>query len=293
MKAFDYTVHAIIKPVTSVMSKMLPFSSGPERRLIDAMCYSALEGGKFWRPKLAYFVCNFYKLPENIATHIGAAVEFMHAGSLIHDDLPCMDDAATRRGQPSCHAEFDEATSVLAGSALYLLAIETLTHPYLIVTDMVRSQLIQCLVQNAGARGMMGGQMHDVLGVARTPEEIVTMHQLKTGALLSFCCVAPGIVAEVDSAEHSFLLALGEKIGILYKLVDDLLDLRPSEVTGKTSERDQDRATYVTVLGEEQTKKQAISLAQHVTEELLLKPYNTKDVSEMVTEILFQADLTL
>lgn len=293
MREFDQTVHTIIKPVTQVMSKMLPFSSGPERQLIDAMCYSSLDGGKFWRPTLAYFVCQFYDLPVNVSSHIGAAVEFMHAGSLAHDDLPCMDDADMRRNKPSCHCAFDEETAVLAGGALYVLAIEALIHQDLNVSSDVRCALIASLVRHAGARGMMGGKMHDLLGNANTPEALVSMHQLKTGALLSFCCEAPGIVAQVPQNTQDFLCGLGEQIGVLYQIVDDLIDLQPVAFKGKTSVRDQDAATYATVLGKEKTQAQAMALARGIVRELDEQPHDTSKIIQMIENILDQVGLSV
>lgn len=293
MNEFDQTVHTIIKPVTRVMSKMLPFSAGPERQLIDAMCYSSLDGGKFWRPTLVYFVCALYKLPADVSSHIGAAVEFMHAGSLVHDDLPCMDNADMRRGKPSCHRAFDEETAVLAGGALYTLAIETLTHKDLNVSSDVRCALIASLVHHAGARGMMGGQMHDLLGGAQTPEDLISMHQLKTGALLSFCCEGPGIAAQVSQNTKDFLRGLGEQIGVLYQLVDDLIDLHPPKLKGKISARDTQAATYVTILGKEKTQNQACALARGIVYELNEQPYDTSKIIHMISTILDQVGLSL
>ncbi len=232
-------------------------------RLLDAMRYSLLAGGKRIRPALlleCYAACGG-KRPE-IAMPAALAIECIHTYSLIHDDLPCMDDDDLRRGNPTCHKQFDEATAVLAADALQTLAFELLASSAL--DAVVRCKLMCKLATAAGCQGMVGGQMldmqadngdedMDILAVER-------IHLHKTGALLSWCCEAGALLAEADKSQLNACSRYGKAVGLLFQIADDILDVTASSSTlGKSVGKDvaQNKATYVSVLGLQRAREVA------------------------------------
>ena len=248
----DLQVHA--DAVEALLLEVLPSASGPQAKLHEAMRYATLDGGKRLRPFLVASSAKLFQVPPHRALRVGAAIELIHSYSLIHDDLPAMDDAPTRRGRTSCHLHFDEATAVLAGDALQSLAFEVLasdaTHP----DPAVRVELIRLLASAAGAPGMCGGQMIDLEAEKRRLglEETVVLQQLKTGALFRFASESGAVLGSASSPEQASLRAFADDLGLAFQIKDDLLDIQgdPS-LTGKALGQDAvaGKATLVSLLG--------------------------------------------
>jgi farnesyl diphosphate synthase len=245
---------------TTMLDALLPPSNGGAKTLYDAMRYSALNGGKRIRPFLVLTTAALFNVPETQALRVAAAVEMIHCYSLIHDDLPAMDNSDVRRGAPTCHKQFSEATAILAGDALLTLAFEVLADPATHVQAAVRCALITHLAKAAGGAGMIAGQMLDMAGEKQTlpVADITTLHRLKTGALIRFSCVAGAILA--GKATDAALEEYGDALGLLFQLTDDLLDVEgDTTLTGKPQGQDalRDKASMVNALGISAAKQQA------------------------------------
>ncbi|MCP5381514.1 MAG: polyprenyl synthetase family protein [Kordiimonadaceae bacterium] len=254
---------------------VLPRPEGMEDFVVDAMRYALLAGGKRLRPFLVMKSSSLYAIDPIYAMRVAVAVECIHTYSLIHDDLPAMDDDDMRRGQPSVHKKFDEATAILAGDALLTLAFEILadskTHP----DAAVRCELIGLLSRAIGAIGMVGGQMIDLKAEKRplSNEEIIRMQQMKTGALIVFSCEAGAILAKVKSEDEGrqILADYGRSIGLAFQIVDDLLDIEgSSEDIGKTAGKDlkAGKATLVSLMGTRRAREKADELIDQATKSL-------------------------
>jgi farnesyl diphosphate synthase len=232
------------------------------KRLIEAMRYSSLGGGKRFRPFLVVECARLFKVPRRRALMAGAALECVHCYSLVHDDLPAMDDDALRRGQPTAHKKFDEATAILAGDGLLTFAFDILSRPQTHPAAAVRVELVSALSRAAGVGGMAGGQMLDLAaegrfarnGPQRLGESEVRMLQaMKTGALLRFACQAGGILAAAPASQRKALLRFGSAVGQAFQIADDLLDLEGDPaLVGKSTGKDAvaGKATMVGPLGE-------------------------------------------
>ncbi|MFM2129607.1 MAG: hypothetical protein RL477_1153 [Pseudomonadota bacterium] len=254
-------------------SALPPAGPGPEGRLAEAMRYAVMGGGKRFRPFLVVSAADLFSVPESISLRVGAAVELIHSYSLIHDDLPCMDDDTLRRGKPTCHVVFGEALAVLAGDALLPLAFELLVEPATHPDAAVRGALVSGLAVAAGARGMVGGQVLDLAAedMQLDAGEIARLERLKTGALISFCCDAGAILGHAQDAERRALAAYAHDLGLAYQMADDLLDaLGEPEAVGKATRKDAGRgkATFVSVLGVEKAGAQARRLADQAAAHL-------------------------
>lgn len=252
--------------VNGLLDRLLPTSEGPDARVCEAMRYAALGGGKRFRPFLVVTSAELFDVPQPYALRVAAAVEFVHCYSLIHDDLPAMDDDELRRGQSTCHVQYDDATAILAGDALQALAFEVLadseTHP----TARVRSELVRSLAQAVGAGGMVGGQMLDLLAesIAMDIGAITRLQQMKTGALIAVACESGAILGEAREAERHALHAYAHDLGLAFQIQDDLLDIEgDSETAGKAVQKDENagKATFVSILGVERAREQAKILA--------------------------------
>ena len=230
------------------------------RRLMEAMRYSSLGGGKRLRPFLVVETASLFDVPRTRSLMVGAAVECVHCYSLVHDDLPAMDNDALRRGQPTVHKAFDEATAILAGDGLLTYAFDILsrleTHP----SATVRIALVGLLARAAGLGGMVGGQMLDLAAEGRFADgplrldegEITTLQAMKTGALLRFACVAGAVLAEAPAAKREALDRVGSALGRAFQIADDLLDVEgDAAMVGKSTGKDAaaGKATLVGVLG--------------------------------------------
>ncbi len=240
--------------VDATLEALLPAPEGAEARVAEAMRYATFAGGKRFRPYLVVAGADVFDVPRAAALRAGAAVEMIHSYSLVHDDLPAMDDDDLRRGQPSCHVAFDEATAILAGDGLLTLAFEVLAAPETHADAAVRCRLAAGLAAAAGARGMVGGQMIDIEAEVRTLDldAISHLQALKTGALFTFSCEAGAILGEATDDERAALVGYGRDLGLAFQIADDLLDIEGSEAAmGKAVGKDADagKATFVSLLG--------------------------------------------
>ncbi len=253
--------------VETCLDSLLPLEAGLEARLIEAMRYAALGGGKRLRGFLVMEVAGLFKVAPACAARVAASVEMLHAYSLIHDDLPAMDDDDLRRGKPSTHRAFDEATAILAGDALQARAFEVLAEEDTHSDPAARCELVCALGLAAGARGMAGGQMIDMQaeGRALTLGEVSRLHALKTGRLIQYAAEAGAILGRAPWQVRTQIAAYGRDIGAAFQIADDVLDtVGTAEQIGKTAGKDQaaGKATVVSILGIARAEAQARMLCE-------------------------------
>ncbi|HEX8308832.1 MAG TPA: farnesyl diphosphate synthase [Allosphingosinicella sp.] len=247
--------------------------------LYQAMRYAAIGGGKRLRPLLVVAASALFHLSRQRAVRVGAAVECIHVYSLIHDDLPAMDDDDLRRGKPTLHKAYGEATAVLAGDALHALAFEILADEATHEDPFVRTELIADLARAAGPAGMAGGQMMDLAAAGEGLDlaAVTRLQQLKTGALIGFCLESGAIMARVPPEGRTRLRGYARDVGLAFQIADDLLDEEGQEAkTGKKvgKDRDKGKATFVTLLGRERARRQAELLVAQAVE--YLKSYGAE-----------------
>ena len=263
----------------AVLDRLLPQESQEPGILHRAMRYSALSGGKRIRPILVYATGRTLGLLDEQLDPIAAAVEFIHAYSLIHDDLPAMDNDDLRRGRPTCHRAFDEATAILAGDALQALAFEILANGLPASSNGLG--VIKEIARACGSTGMAGGQALDLNAVGRQLDEtgLKQMHRLKTGALIRASVTAPCLLAGTDQHSLPHLARFGDCIGLAFQIHDDILDVAGnSELTGKNTLADAalDKPTFVSVLGLEESRRQARELRDQALSSLDHVPGDTR-----------------
>ena len=273
MDDFEQRLNEAADRVTVALDALLPRAEGPEAHLNSAMRYAALGPGKRLRPFIAIECGRLVNADERGLLRAASALECIHAYSLIHDDLPCMDDDDMRRGRPTVHKAYNEATAVLAGDALQSIAFEMLTHPDTHGRGSVRSRLVERLAIASGPRGMVGGQMIDILGESETLDiSVVTrMHRMKTGALITYAAEVGSILTEVEEHVRRALEGFAHDLGLAYQITDDLLDATGDEAeAGKAVGKDagQGKATFVTILGLEGARERAGHLAKQAKEHL-------------------------
>ena len=277
--------------INTELDRLLPIPETKDARVVEAMRYSAIGSGKALRPFLAITVGEVLGLNPITALRIGVAIEMLHTYSLIHDDLPAMDNDTLRRGKPTNHIQFDEATAILAGDALQAKAFEILADPETSSDGEVRSELTFALAKAAGVSGMVGGQMVDLIGETDqlTLEEIERMQTLKTGALLKFSCIAPAIAAKADENIIKALTQYAFNLGLMFQITDDILDVEgDSGLVGKTLGKDSKthKSTFVSVLGLDRAKTLAKSLAEKGMESLSIFGDKADLLKEVLTYIL-------
>jgi farnesyl diphosphate synthase len=268
------------------LERLLLVPPGLEARVYDAMRYAALAPGKRLRPFLVLASARLFGVARRCALQVAAAVEMVHAYSLVHDDLPAMDNSDLRRGRPTCHKQFDEATAVLAGDGLLTAAFEVLAHPDTHGDPAVRCELVSALAVAAGAAGMVGGQMIDLLGEHRSLDigAITRLQRMKTGALIAFSCEAGAILAKAPAEVRTALRGYAHDLGLAFQIADDLLDVEGSEAeTGKPVGADAiaGKATFVSILGIERARAQAELLISQAVAHL--------DLFEQRAELLREA----
>lgn len=257
--------------VEACIDRLLDEGGAPAPRLTAAMRYSVLGPGKRLRPFLLIETAEIFEVPESRSIRAAAAIEFLHAYSLIHDDLPAMDDDDIRRGRPACHIAFDEATAILAGDSLQALAFEILADPLTHPDSAVRTELVGRLARAAGARGMAGGQMLD-LGERGVEEmdlhRLMRLNEMKTGALFSYAMDAGALLGGASPAQARSLHAFGCKIGLAFQIADDILDFTATREAADKPARVETVATIVDILGLAGAKAHAEALAAEAAEKL-------------------------
>ena len=263
----------VAEVVEAALDALLPPVEGPEARLAEAMRHAALGGGKRMRAFLVMEGAGLFAVSQTCAARVAASVEMLHAYSLVHDDLPAMDDDDLRRGKPSTHKAFDEATAILAGDALQTRAFEVLAEPDTHSDPQARCELVAALGAASGARGMAGGQMIDMLAEGQTLDgpAVTRLQALKTGRLIQYSAEAGAILGRASSPQRHLLAAYGRDLGAAFQIADDLLDAEGStEETGKTAGKDAaaGKATMVAILGVERARSQAELLARQAAEHL-------------------------
>ena len=263
---FPAALTEAVRLTDTVLDKLLARPEGPEARVVEAMRYSALAPGKRLRPFLVLASAQLFSVSRRSALQAAAAVELVHAYSLVHDDLPAMDNSDLRRGRPTCHKQFDEATAILAGDGLLTYAFEVLAQPDTHGDPAVRCELVTALAQAAGAAGMVGGQMIDLLAENDPTLDIgaiTRLQRLKTGALIAFSCEAGAILGKAGREQRHALRGYAHDLGLAFQIADDLLDIEGSAAeTGKPvgSDAAAGKATFVTILGLERARAQAAAL---------------------------------
>jgi farnesyl diphosphate synthase len=246
----------------ALIERLLAVPPGLEARVYEAMRYSALAPGKRLRPLLVLASSTLFGVSRRSALQVAAAIEMVHAYSLIHDDLPAMDDSDLRRGRPTCHKQFDEATAILAGDGLLTMAFGAVADPDTHGDAAVRAELVAALATAAGPAGMVGGQMIDLIAETTTLDigAITRLQRMKTGALIAFTCEAGAILAKAPAELRTALRGYAHDLGLAFQIADDLLDVEGDAAeTGKPVGADAvaGKATFVSILGVERARAQA------------------------------------
>ena len=259
--------------VTGVLDNILVETNGHENRVVEAMRYASLAGGKRVRPFLVCATAALFDVEESRALRAAAAVELIHCYSLVHDDLPAMDDDELRRGQPTCHIAFDEGTAILAGDALLTKAFEVIADAKTHAEPSIRSALVKVLARASGHEGMVGGQIIDLYAENHELDvpEITRLQRMKTGALIAVSCDIGALMGEASEEVRHYLHEYAHDIGLAFQIADDLLDVTGDEAeVGKKTQKDAGagKATFVSLLGVDKASEQAHMLSQQAQEHL-------------------------
>jgi len=288
----DFDLVKIGKEIDEKLLSFLKKNKITQKRLIDAFIYSTIGSGKRIR---AYLLVEAFRLFDNMkfyddALNIAASVELIHTYSLIHDDLPSMDNSLLRRGKKTCHIKYDEATAILLGDGLQSLAFEIITNNELTLDDRTKVNICNKLAQAIGFKGMVAGQMMDLISEGRydkfIPDKkfIIQTQRLKTGALIDFSLQAGGIIGGAKKSELEILSGFGKRIGLAFQIVDDILDATSNEEDlGKTTDLDskQGKVNFVTLLGLEKSRKKVEDLIIQAKSELEKFPVNTENLMKI------------
>lgn len=282
-ESFSVRLNAAAHAVTGLLENLLTETAlegeiARPAHLMAAMRHGVLNGGKRLRPFLVIETARLLGAPQQPALRVAAALECIHCYSLIHDDLPAMDDDDLRRGQPTVHIAFDEATAILAGDGLLTLAFDILSSPDTQLPAPIRLELIARLARAAGIGGMVGGQALDLEAERLVPDEagILRLQAMKTGALLRFACEAGAVAAQADAQTTRQMIRFGEIVGLAFQLADDLLDVTSDAATlGKAVGKDSARGkgTLVSLRGADETRRRLDGLVDEAA--ALLKPFGT------------------
>ena len=289
MDKLDFDLVKIGKEIDEKLLSFLKKNKITQKRLIDAFIYSTIGSGKRIR---AYLLVEAFRLFDNIkfyddALTIAASLELIHTYSLIHDDLPSMDNSLLRRGKKTCHIKYDEATAILLGDGLQSLAFEIITNNELTLDDRTKVNICNKLAQAIGFKGMVAGQMMDLISEGRydkfIPDKkfIIQTQRLKTGALIDFSLQAGGIIGGAKKSELEILSGFGKRIGLAFQIVDDILDATSNEEDlGKTTDLDskQGKVNFVTLLGLEKSRKKVEDLIIQAKSELEKFSVNTENL---------------
>ncbi len=278
------------------LESYFPLPSGPEKRVVEAMKYSVMNGGKRLRPFLVCETAKLYGIPAYpTAIMVAASLEMLHSYSLIHDDLPAMDNDDLRRGKPTCHKAFDEATAILAGDGLLTQAFELLSHKTLNMDANIRCELVNLLANAAGAyNGMIAGQMLDIYAETAPKEEnneklILRIEEMKTGRLIRYACEAGAILGKADMDERLAIVNYARKIGLAFQIADDILDVEGNqELMGKKLQKDeaQGKATFVSIYGLDKAKKIARDLIKEAKESIAIFGAKAQTLQELADFII-------
>ena len=292
MDKLDFDLVKIGKEIDEKLLSFLKKNKITQKRLIDAFIYSTVGSGKRIR---AYLLVEAFRLFDNMkfyndALNIAASLELIHTYSLIHDDLPSMDNSLLRRGKKTCHIKYDEATAILLGDGLQSLAFEIITNNELTLDDRTKVNICNKLAQAIGFKGMVAGQMMDLISEGRydkfIPDKkfIIQTQRLKTGALIDFSLQAGGIIGGAKKSELEILSGFGKRIGLAFQIVDDILDATSNEEDlGKTTDLDskQGKVNFVTLLGLEKSRKKVEDLIIQAKSELEKFPVNTENLMKI------------
>ena len=259
--------------------------------LVSAMKYGLFPGGKKIRSKILLDIGALFKIEYKILIVVGAAVECIHAYSLIHDDLPFMDNDKLRRGKPSTHIKFGESTAVLAGNSLLTMAFEILTSVNLNINEKTKVDLVQKLSETSGHLGIAGGQYLDLSFEKKkiSKKKIIDMEIKKTGKLFSFCCAAPAIIKKRSNKDIKFFENIGSNIGLLFQIADDLIDFKgSSKIAGKITGKDKKKgkATLISLLGYQNVIKYSYKIKFKIINDLSKYGSKTNNLNETLDYIL-------
>ncbi len=288
------SIQAIGAELDALFGRLLAVPHDPRARLYEAMRHAAIGGGKRLRPLLVVAACGLFHVDRERALRVGLAVECIHVYSLVHDDLPAMDDDDLRRGKPTLHRAFDEATAILAGDSLHALAFEVLADEATHEDPFVRVELVAELARAAGPCGMAGGQMMD-LAAERLELDlpaVTRLQQLKTGTLIGFCLEAGAIMGRVPVEARKPLRGYARDVGLAFQITDDILDVEgEEEKTGKRVGKDgaAGKGTFVSLLGVERARQQAAILVEQAI--TYLQPFGSEaDLLRAIARFAAQRD---
>ena len=285
MSEFESLLGSYQKRINQTLEGLLP---SDDSLLSEAMRYSVLNGGKRLRPILVYLSSELGEANQDSIDTLAGSIELIHCYSLIHDDLPSMDDDDLRRGNPTTHKKYDEATAILAGDALQPLAFELISN--LDTSDSNKITIVNCLAKACGYSGMVGGQIKDIHSKEiNTVQDLDIMHSQKTGRLIQASLETSGILSGLDQKDIEALNKYGEKIGLAFQIQDDIIDIEsPSSISGKDqgSDINQNKITYPSIVGLEESRTRARELASEAKEMLHLSHKNADNLHKLADYIV-------